>query len=189
MSRILNQAEKNRRKMLMELGKSELAKPDRKQMLGSLGYDGSKAALDPARNRSPVDNTYASFQKWIQAALNVVLGTNLKRDGVVGGLTRAVIRRFQREEGLTAHGYVDESTLQVLELRAGMAAPRSGRNEAIPHLLMLPRKGLWKPPSEYKKDRQRARQAGPEPAADQEDAAGEVSPGFQQREAEAAVGG
>ena len=187
MATVHSQSEKNRRKMLMELGKSELAKPDRKQMLSSLGYDGSKAALDPARNRSPVDNTHGSFQKWVQAALNVVLGTNLRRDGVVRGITRAAIKRFQRHEGLTAHGYIDETTLQVLELRVGMQAPRSARFEALPHLLRLPRKGLWKPPSEQKKDGKNSRKGGPEPAMDEAEAPGRVSPGFQQREAEAAV--
>lgn len=187
MATVLSQSERNRRKLLMELGKSELAKPDRKQMLGSLGYDGSKAALDPARNRPPVDNTHGSFQKWVQAALNVVLGTKLRRDGVIRAITRAAIKRFQRREGITAHGYVDETTLQVLELRVGMQAPRSARNEALPHLLMLPRKGLWKPPSEWEKDKKKGKKEGPEPAAAREETPGKVSPGFQQREAEAAV--
>ena len=189
MATVLSQSERNRRRLLMELGKSELAKPDRKQMLSGLGYDGSKAALDPARNRAPVDNTQGSFQKWVQAALNVVLGTKLRRDGVIRAITRAAIKRFQRREGITAHGYVDETTLQVLELRVGMEAPRSARHEALPHLLMLPRKGLWKPPSEWEKDKKKKdiKQDGPEHAAAQAETPAKITPGFQQREAEAAV--
>jgi hypothetical protein len=133
-----------------------------------------------------VDNTHVSFQKWIQAALNVVLGTNLRRDGVVRGVTRAVIRRFQLHEGLTAHGYIDEATLQVLELRVGMEAPRSARHEALPHLLRLPRKGVWKPPGRNKGGKgDKSKPAATEPEAG--GLTGKVAPGIQQREAEAAV--
>ncbi len=190
MSRILSKQELNRRRMLMELGKSELAKPDRKSMLSSLGYDASKKALNPSRNRPPVDNTYGSFKKWVQAALNVVLGTSLKRDGVIKLVTRAVIKRFQLHEGLTAHGYIDEMTLQILELRVGMKAPRSVRHEALPHLLRLPRKGVWKPPGRKKRDQKRKDRAPPGEVEAEAEAGGlsaKVAPGVQQREAEAAV--
>ena len=178
MAGIVSKKEMNRRKLLLELGKSELAKPDRKQMFSALGYDGSKAALNPARKKPPVDNTHNSFKKWIQAALNVILGTHLKRDGVIKQVTRAVIRRFQLHEGLTAHGYIDEATLQVLELRVGMEAPRSARHESLPHLLRLPRKGVWKPPSTHKrgqskKDKEQAE--APEPGVQQQEAEGAVA--------------
>lgn len=35
--------------------------------------------------------------------------------------------------------------MQVLELRVGVKAPRTFHHEAIPHLLMMPRRGVWKP--------------------------------------------
>jgi len=188
MASVVSKKEVNRRRMLLELGKSELAKPDRKQMFSALGYEGSKSALDPARKRAPVDNTHLTFQKWIQAALNIILGINLKRDGVLQGVTRTAIRRFQIHEGLTAHGYIDEATLQVIELRAGMEAPRSSRHESLPHLLRLPRKGIWKPHDRDKKG-QGSERKGHEEGAESEAGglAGKVAPGVQQREAEHAV--
>lgn len=193
MSKMVNKLEQNRRKMLLQLGRSELLKGDWQRLVSQMGYDSSKRALDPSRSRPPVDNTVDSMRKWVQAALNVVLGTNLKLDGVSGPVTRQALKRFQRREGITAHGYLDETTLQALELRVGVRAPRSEGHEGLPHLMRLPRKGIWKPgrPDDKKKDKKPGsaidERSEEIPGAAQEVQAGELKPGLLQTEAEHAV--
>ena len=141
----LQRVKERRRMMLVGLARQDMLKGDFKRMLGAMGYDGSKRQFDPTRFRPPTDNTQDFMQKWVQVALNVLLGTKLKIDGKLGPITRQAIKRLQRQEGITSHGYVDDRTLQVLELRVGVRAPRHVEHEAVPHLLMLPRRGVWKP--------------------------------------------
>ncbi len=131
-------------RMLTELGKSEMLKGDLDRMLKKLGYKGGRRTFNPSRFKPPIDNTVNTMQKWVQAALNVSLKVKLKLDGQIRGITRSAVKRFQRREGLTAHGYVDRETLQLLERRVGVRAPHSIDHEALPHLLMLPRKTVWK---------------------------------------------
>ena len=144
MSRWGKQTRVRRIRMLTELGKGEMLKGDLDRMLKKLGYKGGRQTFNPSRFRPPVDNTVNTMQKWVQAALNVSLKVKLKLDGQIRGITRSAVKRFQRREGLTAHGYVDRETLQLLERRVGVRAPKSIDHEGLPHLLMLPRKTVWK---------------------------------------------
>lgn len=144
--RVLPKIDARRKQMLLELGRQGLLKGDLHRSLQASGVKEGIAALKPDRFKPPVDNSQTGMQKWVQAALNVILGTNLKLDGNLGPVTRQALRRFQRQEGLTAHGYADEATLQALELRVGVACPRGGNgHEPIPRLLILQNRNLWMP--------------------------------------------
>lgn len=132
-----------RRKMLTELGKVGLGGSEQQRMLREMGFDRSRAALSPGKPMPPQDNTFRRLEKWVQAALNAVLGTRLQVDGVLGGISRAALQRFQRQAGIAPHGFVDEKTLLMLELYVGLRAPR-GAHEAIPALIALPLRTRWK---------------------------------------------
>lgn len=54
------------------------------------------------------------FVRWVQSALNRVLGTNLVVDGVMNYDTRSAVRRFQQDRGLPADGIVGPDTRQAL---------------------------------------------------------------------------
>lgn len=175
----LQRVKQRRKLMLMELARADILKGDFKKMLASLGYDGSKRTLDPSRFKPPGDTSQDMMQKWVQVAMNVVLGTKLSVDGRIGPITRQAIKRFQRQEGLASHGYIDDRTLQVLELRCGVSAPRGVQHEAIPSLLMFPRRGIWKRDND-KKTKKKSDSKAQEPAAPAE-------PGILQDEAMKAV--
>ena len=177
-----------RRMMLMGMARQDMLKGDFQRMLSSLGYDGSKRTLDPSRFRPPTDNTQDFMQKWVQVALNVLLGTKLKIDGKIGPITRQAIKRLQRQEGLTAHGYMDDRTLQVMEMRVGVKAPRHVEHEAIPHLLMLPRRGVWKPGKKDGKGRRKGGGRSDKDKKEEPDAdVGPAKAGILQEEAMSAV--
>jgi len=58
--------------------------------------------------------------RWIQGALNRVLGLRLVVDGIVGPATRSAVRTFQRKHGLTVDGIVGPRTQAAMIA----AAPR-----------------------------------------------------------------
>ena len=196
--------DKDRKKMLHQLGKAGALQGNAKGQAAAIGYRGGRAAVAPNAKRPNMGNSPDTFAKWAQAALSMVLGTKVKIDGNIGPVTRNLIKQFQRLEGLTAHGYLDERTIQVIELRTGVKSPRGFAHEPVPHLLVQPRRGIWKPKPDNKKDKSKKRQqqAG-EPTADQAkddpahaaaEAAAEKSasqpakPGLLQDEAMGAVG-
>ena len=118
--------------MMAELAKAGLKHPSQ-QLVKSMTYAATKRLIEPAK-AAATDSRHRIMEKWVQAALNVALGLRLKPDGQWGGDTRAAIMRFQREEGLHAHGFLDDKTLQALEERVGMRAPREGRLQGAPRL-------------------------------------------------------
>ncbi len=200
--------DKHRAKMLHELGKSGALQGGAKAQAQGIGYRGGKQAVNPNATRPNMVNAPDTFAKWAQAALGTVLGVSVKIDGNMGPHTRDLIRRFQRSEGLTTHGFLDERTIQVLELRTGVRAPRGFAHEAVPHLLRAERPRIWQPKRDQDKVKKRqksgaqtAEQAGATPdgsataafAGDAEaptadkHAATPVIPGFQQDEAMGAV--
>jgi peptidoglycan hydrolase-like protein with peptidoglycan-binding domain len=62
------------------------------------------------------------YMRWVQSALNDVLGLQLPVHGIVDAATRSAIRSFQRREGLSVDGVVGPDTERAL------LAARSGRS-------------------------------------------------------------
>lgn len=52
--------------------------------------------------------------RWIQEALNKILGLKLKTDGIMGSQTRSAIRSFQQKQGLVIDGIVGPKTEAAL---------------------------------------------------------------------------
>lgn len=134
-----------RLQVLETLGRQGVMKPDLARMVGAMGRDKAADAVRPDANRPARDTSVDAVPRWIQAALNVILGIKLPVHGRMDELTREALRRFQRMEGLTPHGHADEKTLQVLELRVGVRAPRESFHEPIPELLRLQHRPIWLP--------------------------------------------
>jgi outer membrane protein OmpA-like peptidoglycan-associated protein len=69
--------------------------------------------------------TTTAYVRWLQQALNQILGLRLTVDGVNGPQTRSAIRRFQQRQGLTVDGIVGPETDTALKraLRAGGLSP------------------------------------------------------------------
>lgn len=163
--RALANVDVRRKQMLLELGRQGVLKGDLHRSLQASGVKEGIGAMRPDRFRPAMDASQTAMQKWVQAALNVVLGTRLKLDGNIGPVSRQALRRFQQQEGLTAHGYADEATLQALELRVGLSCPRGGFHEPVPSLLVLPMRGVWMPKPKGQKPKERGAEAGEREAA------------------------
>ena len=79
----------------------------------------------------------SKYMRWVQSALNVVLGLRLPIDGIADSATRSAIRSFQKREGLPVDGVVGPETERALiaarrgESSRGGAGP-NGSNMAGP---------------------------------------------------------
>jgi len=71
-----------------------------------------------------VDRRSSAYVRWVQLALNQILGTRLAVDGVPGASTRSAIRSFQRSRGLKPDGVVGAQTERAL-IGAGAGSPPS----------------------------------------------------------------
>jgi len=63
------------------------------------------------------------YIRWMQQALNQILGLRLKVDGLMGPQTRSAIRSFQQKQRLVADGIVGPKTQAALSKATGGAAP------------------------------------------------------------------
>ena len=61
-----------------------------------------------------VDSAAGGFIRWLQDALNRVLGLSLAVDGIAGPQTRQAIRKFQARQGLTVDGIAGQRTQAAL---------------------------------------------------------------------------
>ncbi|OKO85136.1 hypothetical protein AC629_19855 [Bradyrhizobium sp. NAS80.1] len=68
----------------------------------------------------------SEYMRWVQSALNDVLGLRLPLDGIADSATRSAIRSFQRREGLPVDGAVGPDTERALISARGGASPRDG---------------------------------------------------------------
>jgi hypothetical protein len=73
-----------------------------------------------------VSRSSASYIRWVQQALNRIMGLRLAADGVMGPATRSAIRSFQSQAGLTADGVVGPRTEAALRSRGAPAPPGAG---------------------------------------------------------------
>lgn len=72
------------------------------------------------------------YVRWVQAALNRILGFRLVVDGINGPATRSAVRSFQLQQGLTVDGVVGPRTEAEL-VRAGGGSPPSRAAATCPH--------------------------------------------------------
>ena len=120
---------------------AELAKAARTRVPST-----ARGALPPDAFKPRLPDGAQMMEKWLQAALNVVLGLKLPLDGLLKGETRLALMRFQKEAGLAAHGYLDEKTLRALEVWLGVTAPRDGRRGGLSRLWQEDRRPAASPP-------------------------------------------
>lgn len=80
-----------------------------------------------------------AYIRWVQAALNQVMGLRLPADGALGPMTRSAIRDFQARQGLAADGVPGQLTAKAL-VAAG-AAPFAGA--AAPATAVLGTQGSY----------------------------------------------
>lgn len=153
------------RKALIEAGAQPKARHDKKAAIGALGHEQGAKALQPDTHKATTPGGANELQRWVQAALNRILGLKLPVDGVMDSLTRQALQRFQRQEGLLTHGYADERTIQVLELRIGVACPRGAGHEPVPWLLRRAAKTMWMPRPKGQTGNERDDEAKAEPTS------------------------
>jgi hypothetical protein len=68
----------------------------------------------------------SEYMRWVQSALNDVLGLRLPLHGIADSATRSAIRSFQRHEGLPVDGVVGPDTERALASARGRRSPRDG---------------------------------------------------------------
>jgi hypothetical protein len=68
--------------------------------------------------------------RWVQSALNDVLGLQLPVNGIASAATRSAIRSFQQQQGLPADGVVGPDTERALLAARGQRQPPSAPLES-----------------------------------------------------------
>jgi Putative peptidoglycan binding domain len=71
----------------------------------------------------------SEYMRWVQSALNDVLGLQLPVNGVADPATRSAIRSFQQQNGLPADGVVGPDTERALIAARAGKAPQEGAAE------------------------------------------------------------
>ena len=93
-------------------------------------YEG-QATLRRELWEGEIRRTAPGYIRWVQQALNRVLGTQLSVDGIIGTQTRRAIRRFQEQQGLAVDGIVGRQTEAAL-IAAGAGQPPTGAAPTVP---------------------------------------------------------
>ena len=88
-----------------------------------------------------VSRTSAEYIRWVQGALNRLIGARLKVDGKSGPVTRASIQEFQRRNGIHVDGDVGPETERALIARGAGLPPGTGA-APLPSPLAAPASGL-----------------------------------------------
>ena len=75
----------------------------------------------------------SKYMRWVQSALNVVLGLRLPIDGIADSATRSAIRSFQKREGLPVDGVVGPETERALIAARRGESSRRRRTKRVQH--------------------------------------------------------
>jgi hypothetical protein len=73
----------------------------------------------------------SEYMRWVQSALNDVLGLRLPLHGTADSATRSAIRSFQQREGLPVDGIVGPDTERALLVARGGSSPRGGSTSPV----------------------------------------------------------
>ena len=98
---------------------------------GAYGVALDRSPVEPQPYPAEPAPTRSEYMRWVQSALNDVLGLQLPVHGVADSATRSAIRSFQQREGLPIDGVVGPDTGRaLLAARSGkwsqQGAPRPG---------------------------------------------------------------
>ncbi len=141
-----------KRKMLRLLAKGGADQKKAEDLLPT--YAVGKAVLAPQAIRPKTDDPGKKMQRWVQAALMVALGIKLPLHGVIDGLTRAALLRFQKMAGIGQSGAVDDATIRSLEEAVGVQAPhRTASAQPPDNILMRVRRAKGGRPKEESDDK------------------------------------
>jgi len=89
--------------------------------------------------QTPVNRGSQAYVRWVQGALNQILGLRLATDGVAGAQTSSAIRGFQQRQKLKADGIVGPKTEAAL--RAALTGSGGRPNNATPLAVAAPSGG------------------------------------------------
>lgn len=78
---------------------------------------------------SEINRSSRGYIRWVQQALNTILGLRLAVDGILGSQTRSAIRDFQKRHGLAVDGIVGKQTEAAL-IAAGAGHPSANSSVA-----------------------------------------------------------
>lgn len=123
------------------------------------GHDGLEQGYDPGWV-GEVDGPGREYVRWVQRALNSILGLDLKVDGIPGARTRRAVRALQKRFSLPVDGIVGpqtEAMLIMLSLKppppspqpAGPSTPASGAS--TPAELIAGKRGEFGVPVELER--------------------------------------
>lgn len=91
-------------------------------LLAEASYPGTAASTAGGQ----VDRSSPDHVRWVQGALNRLLGLRLATDGISGPMTRSAIRSFQQKKGLKVDGIVGPQTEGAI-MAAGHPPPPTVR--------------------------------------------------------------
>ncbi len=78
----------------------------------------------------PVNRSSPEYIRWVQQALNKLMGVQLAVDGISGPMTRSAVRSFQQKHGLLVDGIVGPQTEGAL-IAAGARNPPQGSDTVL----------------------------------------------------------
>ena len=96
-----------------ELGE-EVAEIDWRQIRQTTARSAPASQAIDREWRGEINRHGGDYARWVQRALNQVLGLQLIEDGVIGTQSRSAIRSFQRKAGLSTDGIVGPRTEAAL---------------------------------------------------------------------------
>jgi hypothetical protein len=92
----------------------------------------------PSRLQSAPNCGSADYIRWLQAALNQVLGLKLTVDGMMGAQARSAIRSFKQQQGLKVDGVIGPATDAAIKVALAKSGAGAGYGTASCSRLKCP---------------------------------------------------